>query len=362
MRNAPANNDHNPCESVIRNAIAQSGMIGIGEYMAQCLTGDGGYYRRTHDPIGTGGDFITAPEISQIFGELIGLWAVDQWQKSSAPKPWHLCEFGPGRGTLMADAIRAAGRAGQMTDAGRIYLLESNPHLRKMQAEKLPAGKPVWINHIDDLPPEPVVFISNEFFDAMPVEQIIFRQNNWHSRGVGIDAANGNLEWTSDPSAFDTRAIADIMPPISTRSGDIFEYSPISKIIVQSMTRHIQSYGGAAVIIDYGHTAPGYGSTLQAVKQHQYADPLQQPGLVDLTCHVDFHALGQYADMAGLTPQWMGTQGQFLIALGLEMRLQQLLAKCGDAQKQTLIDGAKRLTDPDQMGSLFKVMILSAAS
>ncbi len=339
----------------IARMIGDTGPIGVGAFMHEALIGEYGYYRRAKDPLGVDGDFITAPEISQIFGELIGLWCVEQWKKLNYPQEFAICELGPGRGTLLADALRGAAQVGNGLKQARIFLCEANPLLRQKQFAALPDVQPQWIENLDELPRIPIIFIANEFFDALPAEQIVYRDGRWHLRKIDYDADAKKLFFCVDTNPYDASQTVEFQPQ-EPQEGDIFEFSPESWRWLYAMAQHAKDYGAAALMIDYGHLQPGFGETLQAVRRHQKTDPLLEPGEADLTCHVDFAAMRRILQKRGLYIHDFTTQRDFLIRCGIQLRLKQLLAKATPAQQQSLQSGVERLTLPRQMGNLFKVL------
>lgn len=332
-------------QNLLTETIKASGPLPLSAYMALCLTHpDYGYYT-THNPIGAEGDFITAPEISQMFGELIGLWAVHEWQARGASKPFSLVEFGPGRGTLTADALHAAQLRPGFLQAMQLYMCEASPRLQAEQRVKLAPHQPHYITSVSELPAQPTFIIANEFFDALPIDQYRLTDTGWVMRTIALDE-NEQLTF-SETSTTPPAIIA------ATNSRDWVEHSAASNTIMADLCSHLQQYKGAALIIDYGHLgpegAPLAGDTLQAVRRHQYVDPLTTPGEADLTAHVDFGALAHIAHNHGCRVGYM-TQGEFLTMLGIAERAAQLNDQAALA----------RLTAPDQMGTLFKVLLVRA--
>ena len=330
--------------NLLTATISQSGPLPLSTYMALCLTHpEFGYYTsptRGRDPIGAGGDFITAPEISQMFGELIGLWAVHEWQSRGAANPFSIVEFGPGHGTLMADALRAASLRPAFIQAMQLFLIEASPKLRTQQMQKLGPLTPDYISDMTALPAQPAFIIANEFFDAMPIDQYRLTDDGWQQRAVDFDGEA--LVWAELPAT----------PPAlveATRSREWIEHSAVASLVMQDICTHIKDNTGAALLIDYGYLGPQPGDTLQAVQRHAYVDVLAQPGDCDLTAHVDFGTLARIAHAAGCHAEYM-TQGEFLNMLGIGARAEQL----GDAE------GLARLTETGQMGDLFKVLVVSA--
>ena len=312
-------------------------------FMQQALA----QYYGQRDPLGAAGDFITAPEISQMFGEMIGLWLAVMWQSMGSPQRIVLAELGPGRGTLMADILRAGRMVPPFLAAARIWLVETSPALRAIQQEKL-AGFPVqWVERVEDLPDEPLLLVANEFFDALPIQQIIREQGQWRQRCVTVDG-DGAFIWT-------TGAVAACDHP--DPDGTIRESCPQGQQVVARLGRQVAKWGGALLLVDYGYDQSVPGDSLQAVKNHAFHPVLLDPGAADLTAHVDFYALAA----AAIPGRAFGpvAQGAFLKNLGIETRLQALLANATPAQAAQLQAGVARLIDPAAMGTLFKVMAVT---
>jgi NADH dehydrogenase [ubiquinone] 1 alpha subcomplex assembly factor 7 len=311
-----------PLEERLKARIAAEGPISVADYMAEANA----YYYATRDPFGVDGDFITAPEISQMFGELIGIWLADLWQRAGEPKAARYVELGPGRGTLAEDALRAMRGAGL---APPVELVETSPLLRAAQAERIPAR---WHDDLSTISESgPLLVVANEFFDALPVRQFE------GSRELRI--------------YHDGRFVRD--GKVET------EASPVSTEIVADLALRLAGQGGAALIVDYGHDLPGTGDTLQAVSGHLYADPFEAPGERDLTAHVDFHALATAARIAGVRVFGPAPQGAWLNAMGIKLRAASL-AKAAPERGPEIAAARARLTGPDQMGRLFKAMALVA--
>ncbi len=348
-----------PLAAELAALIAAEGPLSVGRYMALCLGHPRHGYYMTRDPLGARGDFITAPEISQMFGELIGLWAVATWQQMGAPSEFQLVELGPGRGTLMADALRAAHLVPAFGAAARLHLVEMSPVLRARQGETLAGHDPAWHDTLDAVPPGPALVIANEFFDALPIDQFVRAADGWHERQVGLDA-HGRLVFGLDPHPLPgVAALAAHLPPAAP--GAILEQ--LDNRALHSLGARIAAQGGAALVIDYGHAASGFGDTLQAMKDHRFVDPLDTPGAADLTAHVDFAALARSARAAGARAFGPLTQGEFLSRLGLSARAARL-QQAADADQRAAIDAAAaRLagTGEGQMGALFKVLALGDA-
>jgi len=313
-----------PLERALRERIAAEGPIGIEAYMEACNA----YYYATRDPFGARGDFITAPEISQMFGEMIGAALADCWKRAGTPDNAIYAELGPGRGTLAADALRMMRAAGF---SGEVHFVETSPIMRKMQKELVPEAR--WHESIDDLPARPLLLVANEFLDALPIRQHVGEIER------RVTVAAGGL-------AFD-------------RDGEIIETSPARDEAISSIATCLAAMGGAALFIDYGHARSGPGDTLQAVRGHVYAALLADPGEQDLTSHVDFEAAGAAARDAGAAVTPLVTQGEWLIRLGIEARAQALSR--ANPEKAADVEAAlERLTSRDQMGELFKVLAIHA--
>ena len=331
--------------------IREEGPISIARYMAEALGNQRHGYYMTRDPLGRGGDFITAPEVSQIFGELIGLWCASLWRAMGRPDPLILAELGPGRGTLMADALRAARVMPGFIDAAALHLVETSPVLRSLQEDKLKAS---WHERLDDVPAGPLLLIANEFFDALPVHQLVRTEDGWRQRIVGLDEAGG----------FTVVSGADItMPPAELADapvGSVVEVRPEGVALAADIARRVGNHGGAALIIDYGHTESAVGDTLQAVRDHRYEDVFDEPGSADLTAHVDFAALARAARDAGATIHGPVPQGHFLERLGIASRAEALIASASGDAAEEVRSGVRRLVAGDQMGRLFKVMAITA--
>jgi NADH dehydrogenase [ubiquinone] 1 alpha subcomplex assembly factor 7 len=349
-----------PLEAEIRRMIAADGPLPLGQFMTLCLAHPVHGYYVTRDPLGAAGDFVTAPEISQMFGELIGLWAACVWRQMGAPARLRLVELGPGRGTLMADALRAANVVPAFRAALEIDLVETSPALRRRQQETL-AGLEVplaWHRELGEVPDGPLIVIANEFFDALAIEQMVRAADGWHLRMVGI-SPDGRLVLALDPEPL--RRVDAIVPATlrGVPAGSIFEWRP-DRVAGDLAARLVRS-GGAALVIDYGHQESAIGQTLQAVGRHAFADVLDAPGEVDLTAHVDFAALGRTAAQAGARVHGPLAQGEFLRRIGIEARTATLKAAADPAQSAAIGAALVRLvgTGTDQMGALFKVVGLA---
>ncbi len=352
-----------PLETEIRRRIVAAGPMPVDKYMALCLADpDYGYYI-TRDPLGARGDFITAPEISQMFGELIGLWMTAVWKQMGSPAKIRIVELGPGRGTLMKDAMRAAQVVPDFRAAARLHLIEISPVLEEQQERTLePLTMPmVWHPALDDVPDGPAIIIANEFFDALPVSQAVKSQGGWFERCVGIDD-NDNLVFTlaREPIPhFESLLPKDVRDaPLDS----IFEWR--NETAAMNLGKRIADSGGAALVIDYGHNTSAVGETLQAVGQHSYADPLTAPGTIDLTAHVDFQPLLRAAEAMGANGYGPIEQAQFLRRLGIETRASMLKSKATRAGSAEIDAALARLIGHGRtsMGELFKVAALTHPS
>lgn len=338
---------------------AASRPLTLARYMDLALQHpEHGYYRHV-DPLGKAGDFITAPEISQIFGELLGLWCADLWQKLGAPAEFLLLELGPGRGTMLADALRATRNVSGFHAAIRLALLESNEALRSAQAEKLAAWQPQWLPHLHNLPSLPSIILANEFFDALPIRQFVRAAAGWQERCIG--AVSGKLSWLMMPP---DPTIALLLTPAQQALplGAYAEVSPAAQYMMQRCVQHVRLHGGALLAIDYGYAQPAGSNTFQAVTAHTYQDPLAQPGEADLTAHVNFDALATVAGSLEAQAWQLLEQGAFLQRLGISQRIEGLTANADDAQKEMIRSACQRLTAPEAMGRLFKVLCVTGSS
>lgn len=339
----------------LRRTIEADGPISVADYMAICL-GDpeNGYYMK-QDPLGRTGDFITAPEVSQLFGELIGAWLADTWRRAGAPSPVNLVEFGPGRGTLMNDILRVAAVDQSFLTALEIHLIETSPALRASQRATLATReRPIeWHDTLATVPGGPLLAVANEFFDALPIRQYVGRNGRWLERRIGLDSVGG-LTFVAGVGSPPT----DVAPV----EGAVLEISPTSTAIMTDLASRVGASGGGALIIDYGHAEHSIGETLQAVRDHRYADPLACPGDADLTAHVDFAALEAACEGTGATCHGPMSQGEFLLNLGLLERAGRLGHLKDAATQQSIRDAVERLAGPEQMGSLFKVLAITGGN
>lgn len=348
-----------PIETELRRLISVAGPMPVWKFMSLCLGHPQHGYYVTQDPFGAGGDFITAPEISQIFGELIGVWSLSVWRMMGSPENVRLVELGPGRGTMMKDALRALRVAPEFRNAISLHLVEASPVLESIQRDMLDSQEvPVlWHRTFEDVPDGPLIILANEFIDALPVHQAVKQADGWHERVVGLDSA-GHFAFGIAP---DRIPHFERVLPKSARDaeiGAIYEWRPDAFAFdVARKVRH----QGAALFIDYGHSESGVGDTLQAIGRHQYADVLKTPGRVDITAHVDFQAFGLAAESMGASVQGPLTQGEFLRRIGIELRAQGLKASASPQQAADIDSAVARLTQtgPTGMGDLFKVMAIA---
>jgi NADH dehydrogenase [ubiquinone] 1 alpha subcomplex assembly factor 7 len=350
-----------PLAAVLSERIAREGPISVHDYMEACLADRSAGYYATRQPIGKDGDFITAPEISQMFGELIGVWCAALWQTMGEPRVVTVAELGPGRGTLIADALRAWRSVPKLLDGMSIALIETSPVLRETQANTL-RGCPApmrWYDSIDDVPQGPLIVIANEFVDALPVRQLVRQGGVWHERCVTI-GDRGAFAFCAG-QAVDRDALPSPVRGMDAADGAVVETRPAAASLLSALAARAKQAPVAALIADYGHDMSGPGDTLQAVRQHRFADPLALPGEADLTAHVDFAALGETAASLGLAAYGPMPQGEFLLRLGLAARCDSLLRNAAGAQRVAVVSGAARLADPRQMGLLFKVLVLQSS-
>ncbi len=333
----------------LAHRIRATGPISVADYMDEA----GAFYYATRDPFGVTGDFITAPEVSQIYGELIGAWCADLWQRLGAPDPVLLVELGPGRGTLMADALRGTRHVPGFTQATRLHLVERSPLLRREQAEKLGAFHPQWHETIATLPQGPMLLIANEFLDALPIRQFERCGGAWHERRIALSDDGARFNFVLEP--FPSLLAAHLPPALD---GTIAELCPPAAAIATDLATRLAAQGGAALFIDYGYFPSAFGDTLQALRQHRTHSILDDAGNADLTAHVDFAAFATAARASGAEVFGPATQGAFLASLGLEARVAQLLKSAAPTQAEAIRSGAHRLIDPAAMGTMFKVLAL----
>jgi len=339
--------------------ITHEGPLTVAQYMEECLANPKYGYYMGRDPFGRGGDFITAPEISQMFGELIGLWCGIEWMMLGQPDPIHLVELGPGRGTLMADLMRVAKGVDGFTDAIHLHLVETSPVLRDHQRQQLSDFDPEWHDHLSSIPDGPALIVANEFFDALPIRQFQKIPDGWCERLVGVDE---NAESQALRVGWSSPQLVHPLVPKQLASADldsVVEVSPVSLNYMRGLAERLGEFQGAALIIDYGHARSGVGETLQAVKDHKFANVLVEPGEVDLTAHVDFEALIDVAIESGAQAFGPLSQGAFLKILGIDERAERLIAAATPDQAAMIHSSLERLVSARQMGDLFKVIAVT---
>jgi len=351
--------EYSPLQLEIKKLIKSSGPMPVWRYMQLCLTHPEHGYYVSRDPLGREGDFTTAPEVSQMFGELLGLWTASVWKAIESPPVLRLVELGPGRGTMMADALRALRVLPPLYQSVSIHLVEINPVLRDKQRATLSGVRNVaWHDSIDEIPEGPAIILANEYFDVLPIHQAVRRENGWHERVVELDDA-GKLIFGAAPEPIPRFEV--LLPPLVRAApvGAVFEWRPDSEIM--KIATRVRDQDGAALIIDYGHLRSDAGDTFQAVARHSFTDPLSAPGQADVTAHVDFQALARAAEDLGARVHGPVTQGEFLKRLGIETRAVTLMAKATHEVSEDISGALKRLTDSGRggMGSMFKVLAVS---
>lgn len=341
---------------IIRDKIREHGPISVADYMEMALAHPEHGYYRNRDPLGLRGDFTTSPEICQIFGEMIGLWCAQVWMQMGSG-PISLVELGPGRGTLMADLLRATRKVAEFHDAITVHMVETSPTLANAQYMRLRDEHPriEWLDHIDELPESRTILVANEFFDALPIRQFIMAEDGVHERRVTWNNATAAFEFIQGPAGLQLAKSGQAIP-----AGTVMEQCPAARSMLRSLTERLKRHGGAALIIDYGYLGEAHHDTLQAVKAHSFHSVLAEPGEADITAHVDFTTLQQIARDAGMVVPPLINQGEFLVRMGAEMRAEILLKTAGPAQRDQLISGLQRLIAPQAMGELFKVMAIGS--
>ncbi len=341
----------------IARRIRNGGPLSLAAYMAIALHDpDLGYYAARR-PFGAAGDFVTAPEISQVFGELIGLWCALVWEQIGRPDPVILAELGPGSGVLADDLLRAAGAVPELRRAIRLYLVEASPVLRGEQKRRLAYADPVWLTRFDELPAGPMLIVANEFLDALPIRQLVRGHRDWSERMVALDH-DDRLVFADGP---ESPALSLLVPDNlrnTARPGAVFEFCPQALALSVGLGARLAHDPGAALFIDYGHFPSRPGTTLRAISRHGPVDALASPGSADLSAHVDFAAFAQAARTAGADAYGPVPQGRLLGMLGAHARLGALLQRATADQRQRLESGVARLLDPAQMGDLFKAIAL----
>jgi SAM-dependent MidA family methyltransferase len=354
-------------EAKLREAIDEKGFISVAEMMRIALTSSPNSYYRARNPLGIDGDFITSPEISQMFGELIGIWCADFWLKLGKPEDINIVELGPGRGLLMRDLLRATKHIPGFHDSVSVEMVEISETLQLIQKEELKNSgeKLKWLEDIYNISAKPTIFIANEFFDALPIRQFEKEKDNWYERILGLDPLSGILHFSKLPISKDLSVQLSYEHP-NAQDGAIVEESIESLEIVRFICEHLTKHGGAALIIDYGYDiAPKersvfqYNPTLQALKHHKYQPILDTIGEADLTAHVDFYSIKKIAEVRKLTTWGTITQRDFLKNMGIDLRAEMLKKNADILDREVLDKQVDRLINPDKMGKLFKVLVIS---
>ena len=339
----------------IVDLIEALGPLPVNEYMALCLFDPKDGYYTTREPFGAAGDFITAPEISQMFGELVAVWLYQAWLANGRPLPVSIAEIGPGRGTLMKDMLRTLSRLDpDLANGAAFAMVETSPRLTEVQKQTL-AVTPFavgWHETIDTLPQQPLFIVGNELFDAVPIRQFVRAGTGWRERMVGLDETNA-LCFFAGAGSVDQTLLPD--DAASAPQGAIVEVAPARTALMAAIAERISRHGGAGLFLDYGHLQPGVGDTLQALRGHNHEDVLANPGAADLTTHVDFAALAAIVHAHGLDAH-RSTQGDFLLGMGILERAGRLGADADQAARDKIADDVERLAGPQAMGELFKVL------
>ncbi len=358
----PLNKQDTKLGKIINKEIENSGPMSLANYISLCLTHPSlGYYSKS-DPLGTRGDFITAPEISQMFGEFIGLFIAGTFQALGSPKQFDLVELGPGRGTLLVDAMRVLKAVDGLLPAMRLNLLEVSEPLKKLQTENLSTFNPHFIDNIDQLDDKvsPLIIIANEFFDALPIKQFQKQNDKWHERAIGLKKNEQGEQQRSFGLA------PNIIPKDSlpaeiknAENGAVWEVSLTSLRLMNEIAQKIVTRKGAFLVIDYGYEKTQIFDSFQAIENHQYVDPLARPGMADLTAHVDFEALAKAATNAGAVAHPLKTQKEFLTELGIEERAAALI-KANPEFNEEITLAKNRLIGEKEMGNLFKTLCISS--
>ena len=353
-----------PLGDRIKSLIRANGPISVAEYFSLCLSDPQHGYYKTKQPFGSEGDFTTAPEISQLFGEMIGIFLVHAWQQQKMPQNIRLIEIGPGRGTMMLDVIRVISQlAPTLYQTLTIHMVETSEKLAQVQAQTLShcTHKISWHKNIEDVPEGFSLIAANELFDAIPIRQFVRNQRSFVERVVAL-GPDDELAFIEGSGGIDLNLLPE--GPERQQLGAIFEYSPARDALMQLICERLKTAGGTFVTLDYGHLKSGYGDTLQALKKHQFDPVLASPGEADLTSHVDFEALSKVAIGCGVAVSGMMSQGDFLYGLGLPQRATALAQKANEEQRVKIVEAVNRLAGngDNQMGDLFKVLAVSSPS
>lgn len=347
----------NALTTILRDRILADGPISVSEYMAQALGHPEHGYYRTRDPFGTRGDFVTSPEISQIFGEMIGLWCAQTWMTLGGG-PVSLVELGPGRGTLMADLLRATRKVPEFHDSITVHMVETSPTLAHEQYVRLRNEHPriEWLESVEELPDSPTLLVANEFFDALPIKQFVMTDEGVRERRVGWDEATERFVFAQGPAGLQLAKSGQTIPV-----GTVMEQCPAARSIMRLLSARIHDHGGAMLLIDYGYLGDAHHDTLQAVKAHSFHPVLREPGDADITAHVDFTTLMQIARDGGLAVAPLANQGEFLLRMGAEQRAQMLVQHAAPEKRDSILSSLQRLVVPQAMGELFKVMAATSS-
>ena len=346
----------NQLHDILARLIKTHGPMTLSDYMRDCLMHPKHGYYQHEEVFGSEGDFITSPEVSQMFGEMIGLWLVDQWRTLGSPTPFNLVEFGPGRGTLMVDILRACKQTPAFLQAARIFFVERSEKLIKEQKKNVPHAN--WISDVDELYAGPTLIVANEFFDALPIHQFQKHDGAWLERRIGT-SDDDKLVWKLGAAS---GALALMPQQLKfNEQGSIVEICPAALRIAGTIAKHIATNRGAALFIDYGYDKSAVGDTFQAMKDHAYVDPLCEPGKADLTAHVNFDMLATAAAEKGAVAHGPTGQGAFLMSIGMGNRAMELAKDMDAAGQENILTALKRLTSPDEMGDLFRVLALVSA-
>ncbi|WP_417671935.1 class I SAM-dependent methyltransferase [Roseibium sp.] len=345
----------------LRQRIDAHGPITVADYMATCLGDPEHGYYTTRDPFGAQGDFTTAPEVSQMFGELVGAFLLQAYERMGSPARFNLVELGPGRGTLMADILRMAKLRPAFIEAARLTLVEMSPTLRKAQAKtliKTPLS-PHFADRFDEIGEGPLLLVANEFFDALPIHQFVKTDEGWREQMIGLDEQNELTFGIGNAQLQETD-----LPPVARKAakGSLLETQPAANAIAEAIGARLKEHGGTALFVDYGYLRTAVGDTLQALFKHTHDDVLARPGEADLTAHVNFEALAAATAKGGAYPFPPLEQGEFLLRLGLLERAGALGAGKSHLDQEKIRDDVERLAAPDQMGQLFKVLAVSSSA
>ncbi|NVK36031.1 MAG: class I SAM-dependent methyltransferase [Rhodobacteraceae bacterium] len=343
----------------LKARIKASGPLSVADYMSACLTDPQHGYYTTRTVFGTKGDFITAPEVSQMFGELIGAFCLSAFEQMGSPKTFNLVELGPGRGVLMSDLLRTAKLRPAFLKATQLTLVEVSSKLKEVQRKTLASSglEPTFVDSFDKVQDGPLIVVANEFFDALPIHQFMKTPSGWMERCIGLDD-NEELVFGIGANKLPT---SEIPQDISNApDGTILETQPIANAVAQQIASRIKNQGGAAIFIDYGYLKSAAGETLQALYKHKYDDVLAHPGEADITAHVNFDALSNACKQAGVLPMPPLEQGEFLLRMGLLERAGALGAGKTHEEQEAIRDSVERLAAPEQMGKLFKVLGITA--